>query len=159
MLLSFDEIVGVDVDDVTADGLGWVKSQGQVLVLWVDGARLLVERTFVDGVRTWVVNHFAENRKDNFFKLRNCDREKDKRISNYKLINNWFVTAITRFWLTVQDKLHYWYVVSGVMLWTFSIFVILSGNWKWNKFLWIKCSKCWKNWLTDISKIPSVIFR
>jgi hypothetical protein len=125
MLLSFDEIVGVDVDDVTADGLGWVKSQGQVLVLWVDGARLLVERTFVDGVRTWVVNHFAENRKDNFFKLRNCDREKDKRISNYKLINNWFVTAITLLWLTVQDKLHYWYVdfSSGVMLWTFSIFL------------------------------------
>ena len=143
MLLSFDEIVGVDVDDVTADGLGWVKSQGQVLVLWVDGARLLVERTFVDGVRTWVVNHFAENRKDNFFKLRNCDREKDKRISNYKLINNWFVTAITLLWLTVQDKLQYRYVdfSSGVLLWTFSIFVILSGNWEWNKFLWIKCSK------------------
>jgi hypothetical protein len=84
MLLSFDEIVGVDVDDVTADGLGWVKSQGQVLVLWVDRARLLVERTFVDGVRTWVVNHFAENRKDNFL---NCATETEKRIKAYQIIN------------------------------------------------------------------------
>ncbi len=60
MLLSFDEIVGVDVDDVAADRLGRVEGQGQVLDLGVNGVGLLVEGALVDGVRAGVVDHFAE---------------------------------------------------------------------------------------------------
>ncbi len=52
MLFAFDEIVSVDVDDVTADRLRRVEGQRQVLVLRVDCARLLVKRALVDRVRT-----------------------------------------------------------------------------------------------------------
>jgi hypothetical protein len=59
VLLSFDEIVGVDVDDVAADGLRRVEGQRQVLVLRVHRRRLLVERALVDRVRARVVDHLA----------------------------------------------------------------------------------------------------
>ena len=62
MLLSLDEIVSVDVDDVAADRLSGVQGQRQVLDLGVDRVGLLVERALVDGVRTRVVDHFAEGK-------------------------------------------------------------------------------------------------
>lgn len=64
VLFSFDQIVSVNVDDVAADRLGWVQSERQVFYLRVDRVGFLVEGAFVDGVRTRMINHFAEAQSD-----------------------------------------------------------------------------------------------
>lgn len=52
--------MSVNVDDVAADGLAGDQSQGEVLVLGVEGQPLLVHGPLVDGVGARVVDHLAE---------------------------------------------------------------------------------------------------
>lgn len=59
MGLSLGEVVGVDVDDVAADGLGGVEGEGEVLPLRVGGQALLVDGALVDGLRDGQVDELA----------------------------------------------------------------------------------------------------
>ena len=61
VLLALDQVVGVDVDHVAADGLGRVEGEGQVLHLGVHaGTGLLVDRALVYRVGARVVDDFTE---------------------------------------------------------------------------------------------------
>lgn len=60
MGLALGQVVGVDVDDVAADGLGGDQGEGQILKLPVDGQVLLVDRPLVDRVRAGVVDDLAQ---------------------------------------------------------------------------------------------------
>ena len=59
MLLSLDEVVCVDVDDVTADGLGGVEGQGEVLYLGINaGTRFLVHSSLINRLGARMVDDF-----------------------------------------------------------------------------------------------------
>ena len=56
---AFAQIVSVDIDDIAADGLCRIKSQRQILVHRVDGQVFLVDCSFVDRIRTRMIDDFA----------------------------------------------------------------------------------------------------
>jgi len=53
------QVVGADVDDVAADGLGGVECQRQVLVDLIDVQFAAVQRSLVDRPRLRTVHHLA----------------------------------------------------------------------------------------------------
>ena len=59
MRLALGQIVGVNIDDVTADGLGREEAEREVLVFRVQRQALLVDGALIDGVRAGVVDDFA----------------------------------------------------------------------------------------------------
>ena len=63
MRLALGQIVGVNVDDVTADGLSGEEAQREVLVLRVQGQTLLVDGALVNRVRTGVVDDLTAGRE------------------------------------------------------------------------------------------------
>ena len=59
MGLALGQIVGVNIDDVTADGLGGEEAEREVLVFRVQRQALLVDGALIDCVRAGVVDDFA----------------------------------------------------------------------------------------------------
>ena len=59
MWFSSVQIFRPDVDDITADGAGRVKSEGKVLVYLVDAQLALVNCTLVNRVRAGTVDEFT----------------------------------------------------------------------------------------------------
>ena len=55
--------MGIDVDDIAADGLCGGECQGEVLVFGVQGQTLLVDRTLVYGVGAREIHHLAKKKK------------------------------------------------------------------------------------------------
>lgn len=69
MRFALGQVVGVDVDDVAADGLRRRQRQGEVLMLCVQGQVLLVDGALVDCVRTRVIYDFTEKNYRHYYKV------------------------------------------------------------------------------------------
>lgn len=63
MGFAFSQIVCVNVDNVTANRLSRVQGQCQILVLGVECQVLLVDGSFIDRIRAWMIDHFAVQKK------------------------------------------------------------------------------------------------
>jgi hypothetical protein len=59
MLFSLNEVMGINVDNVTTNGLRGIQSQSQIFMLGIDCVGLLVDGSFINGVRTRMIDHFA----------------------------------------------------------------------------------------------------
>ena len=71
MLLSLDEVVCVNVDDVAADGLGGVEGEGEVLNLGINaGTGFLVHSTLIDRLGARMVDDFPGEKQ----MLQNCSK-------------------------------------------------------------------------------------
>ena len=69
MLLSLDEVVCVNVDNVAADGLCGVEGEGEVLNLGINaGTGFLVHSTLIDRLGARMVDNFPREKQI----LQNC---------------------------------------------------------------------------------------
>ena len=69
MLLSLDEVVCVNVDNVAADGLCGVEGEGEVLHLGINaGTGFLVHSTLIDRLGARMVDNFPREKQI----LQNC---------------------------------------------------------------------------------------
>lgn len=60
MRFSKHQVISVNVNNVTANCLGWAQGQGQVLMFGVKSQVFLVDGSLINGIGTRVVNKFAE---------------------------------------------------------------------------------------------------
>ena len=59
MLFSLNEVMGINIDNVTTNGLCGIQRQGEIFMLGVYCVGLLVDGSFINRVRTRMIDHFA----------------------------------------------------------------------------------------------------
>ena len=69
MGLPFRQVVGINIDNITTDSLRRKQSQSEIFMFRVKRQVFLVDCSFVDGVRTRMVDYFAENKNKTEHKL------------------------------------------------------------------------------------------
>lgn len=58
MLFALNEVMGINVDNVTADSLCGIQRQRQIFMLGIHCIGFFVDGSLVNGVRTRMVDHF-----------------------------------------------------------------------------------------------------